>query len=144
MATGYIGSWRSIKTYNSNGSNGFQFKIPSCTDTSKSYNLYCTELAGCAYNADGWYSNPIYRTSGDYYAKNGIAGGYYRLGSISSFTYWTVTTQDAFPDGDKAKAFVFDLSENVNALTTNDEAALCMITDDRSDDMYFVRAIEEL
>ena len=39
------------------------------------------------------------------------------------------------------KAFIFDLTESANALTTHDEVATCLCTDDRSDDMYFVREV---
>ena len=37
------------------------------------------------------------------------------------------------------RAYTFDLTESANALTTHDEAATCVCTDDRSDDMYLVR-----
>ena len=39
------------------------------------------------------------------------------------------------------KAFIFDLTESANALTTHDEIATCVCTDDRSDDMYFIRKV---
>ena len=39
------------------------------------------------------------------------------------------------------KAFIFDLTESANALTTHNEIATCVCTDDRSDDMYFIRKV---
>ena len=43
-------------------------------------------------------------------------------------------------DGSR-KAFILDLAESANALTTHDEIATCVCTDDRSDDMYFIREV---
>ncbi len=40
-------------------------------------------------------------------------------------------------------ALVLDLTESANALTTHNEVATCVCVDDRSDDMYFVRRLEE-
>ena len=39
------------------------------------------------------------------------------------------------------KALILDLMESANALTDHDEIATCVCTDDRSDDMYFVREV---
>ena len=38
---------------------------------------------------------------------------------------------------------MLDLTESANALTTHEEVATCVCVDDRSDDMYFVRRLEE-
>lgn len=38
-------------------------------------------------------------------------------------------------------AYMFDLAESANALTTHDEVATCACVDDRSGDMYFVREV---
>ena len=38
-------------------------------------------------------------------------------------------------------AMIFDLTESANALTTHEEAATCLCTDDRTDDLYFVRKV---
>lgn len=39
------------------------------------------------------------------------------------------------------KAYIFDLADGANALTTHDEVATCVCVDDRDDDMYFVRRV---
>lgn len=45
-------------------------------------------------------------------------------------------------DGKPLPGLVIDLAESADAVTTHDEAATCLTTDNRDDTMYFVRAVE--
>ena len=57
-----------------------------------------------------------------------------RIGALDNALHMFFTLRDG-----SHRAYIFDLAEDANALTTHDEVATCVCTDDRTDDLYFVR-----
>lgn len=53
------------------------------------------------------------------------------------------TRRDPMTAAATGTALVLDLTEDANALTTHEEVATCVCVDDRSDEMYFVRQVEQ-
>lgn len=135
MAIGYKGSNGARTT----DSNGFAFvKSVRFHRTSVQggdiYGNFCSALGGWYQYAGGWYDSTMYMTTGDYYsagstsAGGGISDYGHVIGSVSSYTYWTVTTQNS-------------TGGTVSGDGTFDDGATCTITATPSSG-YVVTAVD--